>query len=41
MPAVGQPAPAFELPNQDGGAVSSAGLLARGPLVVSFFRGGW
>ena len=41
MPAVGQPAPAFELPNQDSGAVSSAGLLARGPLVVSFFRGGW
>ncbi|MBV8612322.1 MAG: hypothetical protein JOY66_00940 [Acetobacteraceae bacterium] len=41
MPAVGGPAPAFELPNQDGAAVSSAALLGRGPLVVSFFRGGW
>jgi hypothetical protein len=41
MPAVGQPAPSFELPDQDGTLVSSGALLARGPLVVSFFRGGW
>jgi hypothetical protein len=41
MPAVGQPAPSFELPDQDGAIVSSGALLARGPLVVSFFRGGW
>ena len=39
MPAVGTAAPAFSLPNQDGAIVASAGLLARGPLVVSYFRG--
>ena len=36
-----QKAPSFELPNQDGRSVSSSALLARGPLVVSFFRGVW
>jgi hypothetical protein len=41
MPKLGQPGPAFTLTNQDGVAVSSAGLVARGPLVVSFFRGRW
>ena len=41
MPVIGQPAPGFELPNQDGHIVSSAALLSRGPLVLSFFRGGW
>jgi peroxiredoxin len=41
MPGVGQPAPAFALPNQDGVTVASAELLARGPLIVSFFRGQW
>lgn len=41
MPALGQPAPGFDLPNQDGVMVASADLLARGPLVVSFFRGQW
>ena len=41
VPAVGQPAPVFELPSQDDVAVSSAALLGRGPLVMSFFRGGW
>ena len=41
MPKPGQPGPAFTLPNQDGVDVSSAGLTARGPLVVSFFRGRW
>ncbi|MEO8716187.1 MAG: hypothetical protein ABI369_14350 [Acetobacteraceae bacterium] len=41
MPAIGAPAPAFTLANQDGTSVSSAALLARGPLVVSFFRGQW
>ena len=34
-------APAFALPNQDGQIISSADLLARGPLVISFFRGHW
>jgi len=41
MPGVGAVAPVFTLPNQDGVAVSSAALIARGPLVVSFFRGQW
>jgi hypothetical protein len=39
--AVGKPAPAFELANHDGRRVSSAELLAGGPLVLSFFRGSW
>ena len=37
----GQPAPAFLLPNAEGCLVGSEELLAAGPLVVSFFRGGW
>ena len=41
MPGVGAAAPAFTLPNQDGVDVSSAALIARGPLVVSYFRGQW
>lgn len=39
--AVGSPAPAFELANHDGRRVSSADLVAGGPLVLSFFRGSW
>ena len=38
---VGSPAPAFALANPDRSRVASAELLARGPLVVSFFRGSW
>jgi peroxiredoxin len=38
---VGNPAPVFALANHDGSRVASADLLARGPLVVSFFRGSW
>ena len=38
---VGQKAPEFTLKDGDGGEVSSAGLLARGPLIVSFYRGVW
>ena len=41
MPKPGQPGPAFTLANQDGMEVSSAALVARGPLVMSFFRGRW
>jgi hypothetical protein len=41
MPQRGQQAPAFALANQDGVEVSSAALVARGPLIVSFFRGRW
>ena len=38
---VGSPAPGFALANHDGTRVASADLLARGPLVLSFFRGSW
>jgi hypothetical protein len=38
---VGQPAPDFALPNTDGKPVSLATLVARGPVVLSFFRGRW
>ena len=38
---VGKSAPAFELANHDGRRVSSAELLAAGPMVLSFFRGSW
>jgi len=38
---VGDLAPSFSLFNQDHVQVSSADLLRRGPLVVSFFRGHW
>ena len=41
MPKPGQPGPAFTLANQDGVDVSSAALVARGPIVISFFRGRW
>ena len=39
--AVGQQVPAFELPDAEGNLVSSADLLAKGPLVVTFYRGSW
>ena len=38
---VGQPAPAFTLPNAAGREVSLADLRARGPVVLSFYRGRW
>ncbi len=38
---VGDMAPAFMLPNAEGHLVASEDLLAAGPLVVGFFRGGW
>jgi peroxiredoxin len=38
---VGAEAPSFSLKDQNGKTVSSDELLARGPLVVSFFRGTW
>jgi peroxiredoxin len=37
----GQVAPAFTLDDQNGNPVSSAELLARGPLVLTFYRGIW
>ena len=38
---VGARAPIFALPNAHGELVRSADLLARGPLVVTFYRGIW
>ncbi len=37
----GDVAPEFTLPDPDGRPVSSKALLARGPLVVTFYRGIW
>jgi peroxiredoxin len=37
----GDRAPAFNLRDQDGNEVSSAALLEKGPLVVTFYRGAW
>lgn len=38
---VGDAAPAFSLPDALGVQVSSADLLAEGPIVVTFYRGDW
>lgn len=38
---VGDTLPAFSLPNSKGETVSSADLLAKGPLVVTIYRGQW
>ncbi len=38
---VGDNAPAFQLPNVKGGETSLTELLERGPVVLSFYRGGW
>lgn len=37
----GDKAPVFTLDDPDGHPVSSAALLAKGPLVISFYRGVW
>jgi hypothetical protein len=37
----GDPAPAFTLPDAHERPVDSTALLARGPLVVTFYRGRW
>ncbi len=37
----GDPMPDFVLPDSAGSLVFSDALLARGPLVVTFYRGGW
>ena len=39
--AVGGRAPSFRLRNHDRREIVSEALLARGPLVLSFFRGSW
>lgn len=38
---IGQPMPAFAGQAHDGRALSSVALLAKGPLMLSFFRGHW
>jgi peroxiredoxin len=38
---IGDQAPSFSLKDSEGNIVSSAELLARGPLIVSFYRGVW
>ena len=38
---VGQRAPDFTLPNAAGQEASLKALLARGPVVLSFYRGRW
>ena len=38
---VGDRLPSFALPNAYGQEVRSSDLLARGPLVLTFFRGAW
>jgi hypothetical protein len=39
--AVGDPAPAFVLPDARGRGVRLGDLLARGPVVLAFYRGVW
>lgn len=38
---VGDSLPSFALPNAYGQQVRSTDLLAKGPLVLTFFRGSW
>ena len=37
----GDRAPIFTLKNQEGNSISSTELLAKAPLVITFFRGHW
>jgi hypothetical protein len=39
--SVGQPAPDFTLSNAAGQPVALKALVARGPVVLSFYRGRW
>ena len=41
VPKVGTKAPEFTLPNLSGQPVGARALFAKGPLVVSFYRGKW
>ncbi|MGA0394817.1 MAG: hypothetical protein ACO3MW_12255 [Rhodospirillales bacterium] len=36
-----EPLPAFALANEDGAIMTSEDLIAKGPLVLQFFRGHW
>ena len=37
----GESAPEFSLPDENGKPVELKGLLAQGPVVISFYRGQW
>lgn len=37
----GERVPEFSLPNATGLTIRSVDLLSHGPLVISFYRGGW
>lgn len=37
----GDKAPSFKLPSAKGEQISLVDLLTKGPLVLSFYRGGW
>ena len=41
VPKAGDRLPGFALRNAEGDEVQSGALLARGPLVMTFFRGTW
>lgn len=41
IPKAGDPLPAFALVDTSGETVTSADLLARGPLVITHYRGDW
>ena len=38
---VGESAPEFSLPDENGNLVELKSLLAQGPVVISFYRGQW
>lgn len=41
VPKPGDKLPGFSLKNANGDAIRSADLVAKGPLVLTFFRGTW
>ena len=41
VPKIGDPAPDFALPNGSGQLISLESLRAKGPVVLSFYRGRW
>jgi peroxiredoxin len=40
-PKISETLPTFVLPNQNGQTINLTDLLAKGPVVVTFYRGGW
>ncbi len=41
IPQIGDSLPAFVLSDTDGATVDMKGLLAQGPVVITFYRGVW